>query len=74
MPGKMSSDEGSAVHTENTSASPSLQANHVKENVNEAAFVRKLDRRILPIACLMYLFACTSNHLLGVHPVELIRV
>jgi hypothetical protein len=26
--------------------------------VREQALVRKLDRRILPIACLMYMFAC----------------
>lgn len=26
----------------------------------ELRLVKKLDRRILPIACLMYLFACTS--------------
>ena len=27
----------------------------------ERRLVRKLDRRILPIACLMYLFACQSS-------------
>ena len=28
----------------------------------EVRLVRKLDRRILPIACLMYLFACKITH------------
>ena len=30
----------------------------VSESVEERRLVRKLDRRILPITCLMYLFAC----------------
>lgn len=29
-------------------------------SVEERQLVRRLDRRILPIACLMYLFACKS--------------
>ncbi len=28
---------------------------------DEKALVRKLDRRILPLACLLYLFACKQN-------------
>lgn len=28
---------------------------------DEDKLVRKLDRRILPIACLLYLFACSST-------------
>lgn len=31
--------------------------------VEERRLVRKLDRRILPIACLMYLFACQYHHI-----------
>jgi hypothetical protein len=30
----------------------------------ERLLVRKLDRRILPIACLLYLFACQSSRIL----------
>lgn len=30
----------------------------VSESEEERRLVRKLDRRILPITCLMYLFAC----------------
>lgn len=38
----------------------------------ERALVKKLDRRILPIACLMYLFACryTGVHCAGVRPLK----
>jgi hypothetical protein len=31
--------------------------------VEERRLVRKLDRRILPIACLMYLFACQYHYI-----------
>ena len=36
----------------------------VEDTPEEQALIRKLDRRILPIACLMYLFACQCriNH------------
>jgi hypothetical protein len=32
-----------------------------EQSYEERALVRKLDKRILPIACLMYLFACESE-------------
>lgn len=42
---------------------PSVQSDAQREgegpvSVDERRLVRKLDRRILPITCLMYLFAC----------------
>ena len=40
---------------------PSVQSDVQPEepvSVEERRLVRKLDRRILPITCLMYLFAC----------------
>ena len=39
-------------------AEPSLRLNIRHTAAEERQLVRKLDRRILPIACLLYLFAC----------------
>jgi hypothetical protein len=33
----------------------------IKKSVEEKGLVRKLDQRILPIICLLYLFACESH-------------
>ena len=32
----------------------------VVNSLEERALVRKLDKRILPLTCLLYLFACSS--------------
>jgi hypothetical protein len=42
-------------------SAPSAQEEQVSHE--ERLLVRKLDRRILPIACLMYLFACQSSRI-----------
>jgi hypothetical protein len=42
-------------------SAPSAQEEPVSHE--ERLLVRKLDRRILPIACLMYLFACQSSRI-----------
>ena len=36
-----------------------VQSELVSPSVEERRLVRKLDWRIMPIACIMYLFACT---------------
>ncbi len=38
----------------------SVELDNDVDDENERRLVKKIDRRILPIACLMYLFACTS--------------
>jgi hypothetical protein len=46
---------------EDATEPPSIQSDVQPEgpvSVEERRLVRKLDRRILPITCLMYLFAC----------------
>ena len=42
-------------------SAPSAQEEPISHE--ERLLVRKLDRRILPIACLMYLFACQSSRI-----------
>ena len=42
-------------------SAPSAQEEPISHE--ERLLVRKLDRRILPIACLMYLFACLSSRI-----------
>jgi hypothetical protein len=49
-------DEAATERTEPPSA-PDVQPEG-PGSVEERRLVRKLDRRILPITCLMYLFAC----------------
>ena len=39
--------------------SPELEESLFADSAEEKRLVRKLDRRILPITCLLYLFACT---------------
>jgi len=39
----------------------SLQPSDVERLIEEKRLVRKLDSRILPITCLLYLFACQHN-------------
>jgi hypothetical protein len=60
----MALDEKVAVKTDGAAFEPtSVQSDvqpggPVSVSVEERRLVRKLDRRILPITCLMYLFAC----------------
>lgn len=42
-------------------ASESSQPIDAERALEEKRLVRKLDKRILPIACLLYLFACKSR-------------
>ena len=44
------------------SAGPSSRPATAEEVAEEKRLVRKLDYRIMPIACLLYLFACKSSH------------
>ena len=44
--------------TEPPSVQPDVQPEEGSVSVEERRLLRKLDRRILPITCLMYLFAC----------------
>jgi hypothetical protein len=44
--------------TEPPSVQPDVQPDEGPVSVEERRLVRKLDCRILPITCLMYLFAC----------------
>jgi hypothetical protein len=44
--------------TEPSSVQSDVQPEEGPVSVEERRLVRKLDRRILPITCLMYLFAC----------------
>ena len=46
------------VSDEKIEDSESWQNNFEHSAAEERQLVRKLDRRILPIACLLYLFAC----------------
>jgi hypothetical protein len=55
------------------SGDPIVDATNVFEEHSEEEerqLVRKLDQRILPIACLLYLFACTSPLSLSERPVS----
>src|ERR1700735_1771746 len=55
-------DDDPKVDATYESASISL-AHEESVSHEERLLVRKLDRRILPIACLMYLFACQSSRI-----------
>ncbi len=46
------------------SAGPSSRPATAEEIAEEKRLVRKLDYRIMPIACLLYLFACKSSNVL----------
>jgi hypothetical protein len=43
-----------------TSSSPALTQQQFVKSAAEKKLVRKLDMRIMPIACILYLFACES--------------
>ena len=49
-------------HTSEEAVRPQIQVleESLVDSAEEKRLVRKLDRRILPITCLLYLFACTS--------------
>lgn len=58
----MAPDENLHVKRDEAATEPSSVQSDVQPegpvSVEERRLVRKLDRRILPITCLMYLFAC----------------
>jgi hypothetical protein len=61
--GKVSADEKAVSNVATRSATNEVDPEE------ERRLVRKLDTRILPIACLMYLFACEYLHLICVYNV-----
>ncbi len=57
----MKSSDEKLDHTSDEAARPQSQDPELLvDSEEEQRLVRKLDRRILPITCLLYLFACTS--------------
>ena len=58
-PDEKSDEKSHETVLESPSVQPDVQAQaEDPASVEERRLVRKLDGRILPIACLMYLFAC----------------
>ena len=47
-------------------ASDEIQEDAFVQSPEERRLVRKLDMRILPLACLMYLFACAFAYIMAI--------
>jgi hypothetical protein len=56
-------EKGQDVQLETAFDKPSAlgKPSALQQTIEERKLVRKLDRRILPIACLLYLFACVFS-------------
>ena len=58
----MDEEKRDFTHHDGAHRSPSINTSQSEDALvsnDERALLRKLDGRILPITCLMYLFACT---------------
>jgi hypothetical protein len=65
--GEKSSEKDSQIR-EYENARPADDPYWEARAISERRLVRKLDGRILPIACILYLFACSYHIRLSIHP------